>query len=425
VKKLTNKAMGNFYPPDWKEHKFGDLFEFEGGMSLSRAQLSDKGICYLHYGDIHKSNDNYIDVEKNQEEIPKLNTSLEKIKDKHLLGDGDIVFADASEDYEGIGKSIVVINKSNIPFISGLHTIVARDKTNLLDNGYKKFFLSDWNIRKQIMILATGISVLGISKENLKAVRVFLPPIKEQKKIATILSTWDKGIELKEKLIEQKKEQKKGLMQKLLTGEVRLPGFNGEWKRTYLKNITVGKGTYGINAPSVEKSSELPTYLRITDISDEGYLIKSGLQSVDHPDVNNYFLEENDIVFARTGASTGRTYLYDKSDGKLVYAGFLIKFSIDTNKAVPQYIKFCTQTEEYHNWVRVMSMRSGQPGINAEEYSKLPLNLPPIEEQLEISEILTKVEREIFLLKKETELIRLQKKGLMQLLLTGKVRVKV
>lgn len=141
--------------------------------------------------------------------------------------------------------------------------------------------------------------------------------------------------------------------------------------------------------------------------------------------IRTIIFRKNDIVFARTGASTGRTYLYDNSDGKLVYAGFLIKFSIDTNKAVPKYIKFCTQTEEYHNWVGVMSMRSGQPGINAEEYGQLPINLPPIKEQLEISNILSYLEREILLLESEREMITNQKNGLMQLLLTGKVRVKV
>ncbi|MEK9200178.1 restriction endonuclease subunit S [Ureibacillus sp. FSL E2-3493] len=270
---------------------------------------------------------------------------------------------------------------------------------------------------------ATGVPSLSAS--TIKNIKIEIPTFDEQKKIASILSTWDKAIELKEKLIEQKKEQKKGLMQKLLTGEVRLPGFKGKWEKVYLKDVVIGKGKYGINAPSVEKSSELPTYLRITDISDEGYVHTNGLQSVNHPNSNDYFLEKNDIVFARTGASTGRTYLYDNSDGKLVYAGFLIKFSIDTNKAVPKYIKFCTQTEEYHNWVGVMSMRSGQPGINAEEYGQLPINLPPIKEQLEISNILSYLEREILLLESEREMITNQKNGLMQLLLTGKVRVKV
>lgn len=78
-------------------------------------------------------------------------------------------------------------------------------------------------------------------------------------------------------------------MQKLLTGEVRLPGFKGKWEKVYLKDVVIGKGKYGINAPSVEKSSELPTYLRITDISDEGYVHTNGLQSVNHPNSNDYF----------------------------------------------------------------------------------------------------------------------------------------
>src|SRR5690606_109846 len=230
-------SNSNNYPLDWKCFRFDQLFNFEGGLSISRENLSDEGICYLHYGDIHTSTENYIDVKKDYDKLPKYNEKLQNINQKYLLNDGDIVIADASEDYEGIGKAVVIFNEENIPFISGLHTIVAKDKTDLIYRDFKRYFLSDWYIRKQMMFYATGISVFGLSKENVKKIQVILPSKLEQQKIADILSTWDKAIELKEKLIEQKKEQKKGLMQRLLTGKVRLPGFEGEWKKVRLGSI--------------------------------------------------------------------------------------------------------------------------------------------------------------------------------------------
>ena len=99
-----------------------------------------------------------------------------------------------------------------------------------------------------------------------------------------------------------------------------------------LKELTVdGRGHYGIGAPAVEKNDNLYTYLRITDIRDNGTLNMTDLKSVDDPDADKYILAPNDIVFARTGASTGRNYFYDGSDGIFVYAGFLIK-SLSLNK---------------------------------------------------------------------------------------------
>ena len=121
---------------------------------------------------------------------------------------------------------------------------------------------------------------------------------------------------------------------------------NREWKEVRLGDLVLnGKGVYGIAASAVEYSKDLPTYLRITDINDDGTLNTEGLKSVDDKESYKYYLSENDIVFARTGNSTGRTYFYDKRDGKFVFAGFLIKFSIDEKKVNPKCIKIYTMTE--------------------------------------------------------------------------------
>lgn len=113
-----------------------------------------------------------------------------------------------------------------------------------------------------------------------------------------------------------------------------------------LSKVTLGeisinnRGYYGIGASAVPYSESLFTYLRITDINDDGTLNTTDLKSVDDPDASKYLLRPNDIVFARTGASTGRNYFYDGIDGELVYAGFLIKFSIDEKKVNPRFIKY-------------------------------------------------------------------------------------
>ena len=140
-----------------------------------------------------------------------------------------------------------------------------------------------------------------------------------------------------------------------------------------LTEFSVGGGSYGISASAVNKSDELPTYLRITDIYDDGTIDFEGLMSVDDGKSGKYILEPNDIVFARTGGSTGRNYFYDGTDGEFVYAGFLIKFSIDPEKCNPKFIKYYCQSQDYKDWVQSFNTGSTRGNINAKTYGGMPI----------------------------------------------------
>ena len=196
-----------------------------------------------------------------------------------------------------------------------------------------------------------------------------------------------------------------------------------EWKVKRLELLCSNKGDYGINAPAVTYSKDLPTYLRITDIDDDGRFITADKTSVNSSNSENFRLKEGDILFARTGATVGKTYLYNPNDGDLVFAGFLIRFSLDTQKIIPSFLRAYTNTSIYWNWAKIISQRSGQPGINAAEYCSLQIPVPPLTEQQKIVEILSVWDKAI---EKQTQLIaklELRKKGLMQQLLTGKKRL--
>ena len=197
-----------------------------------------------------------------------------------------------------------------------------------------------------------------------------------------------------------------------------------DWEMKRLEEVCINDGDYGLNAPATDYDKNLPTYLRITDIDDDGNFNQSDKKSVNSPLSENYFLKDGDIVFARTGATVGKTYLYDKNDGELVYAGFLIKFTPDKERILPYYLKSQTNTKEYANWVSITSQRSGQPGINAAEYCSYKFVLPPLAEQKRICDLLSLWDTAIA---KQTALIEqltLRKRGLMQQLLTGKKRLK-
>ena len=166
--------------------------------------------------------------------------------------------------------------------------------------------------------------------------------------------------------------------------------------RTYtLDEISKGKGSYGIAASAVPFDSSLYTYLRITDINDDGSLNKSGLTSVDEDNAGNYLLKPNDIVFARTGNSTGRAYFYDGSDGELVYAGFLIKFSLDERKVNPRILKYYTHSKPYYDWVRSFDTGGTRGNINAKTYGNMPITLPSRPTQDRIVEILKSLDDKI------------------------------
>ena len=197
-----------------------------------------------------------------------------------------------------------------------------------------------------------------------------------------------------------------------------------DWEVKKLGECSSISGDYGINAPAVKFSEDLPTYLRITDIDDDGNYSKENKVSVKDDNSESFILDDEDIVFARTGATVGKTYLHNKKEnGDLVFAGFLIRFRTNFDILLPYYLKLYTNTDKYWNWVSVFSMRSGQPGINSKEYSNLKIPLPPLPEQKKIADCLSTwdcaIEKQSALINALTD----RKKALMQQLLTGKKRL--
>lgn len=185
--------------------------------------------------------------------------------------------------------------------------------------------------------------------------------------------------------------------------------FPCDWIKVSLGEVSAKKGEYGLNAPACEYEEGLPKYLRITDIDDQGRYIDNKA-CVNDADSHKYVLNKGDIVFARTGASVGKNYTYDEKDGILVYAGFLIKFSIKPQYNANLICSNC-RTKKYNNWVDKMCARSGQPGINAEEYATYSFIIPKsAQEQSRIAEILMQWDKAIELQEKLIEAYQKSKK---------------
>jgi type I restriction enzyme S subunit len=219
---LTGEKRLPGFSGDWELALFGDLFDFSGGYSASRDQLSNEGHCYLHYGDIHGSSKTSVNTSRDFLDIPKLSISLGRISEGSLLKHGDVVFVDASEDDAGTSKHLVIENEDDVPFISGLHTIVAKSKTNDLAHTYKHYCFQTSAIRQQFMFYAVGTKVSGISKTNIAKLTLPIPSIPEQIAIADVLSSMDVELAILEARRDKTRNIKQAMMQELLTGKTRL-----------------------------------------------------------------------------------------------------------------------------------------------------------------------------------------------------------
>lgn len=219
---LTGKKRLPGFSGAWEVKPLGDLFNFSGGFSASRDQLSTDGYCYLHYGDIHTSRKNFVNVRSEYQNIPKLDIPLKKVSTASLLDDGDVVFVDASEDDEGTSKHVVIVNPDKTPFISGLHTLVAKSRTNELDHQYRRYCFQTPAVKAQFRFFAVGTKVSGISKTNIAKVTLPVPTVPEQTAIATILSDMDAEFAALEEKLSKARAIKQGMMQELLTGRIRL-----------------------------------------------------------------------------------------------------------------------------------------------------------------------------------------------------------
>ncbi|SOE81031.1 Restriction endonuclease S subunit [Caballeronia arationis] len=306
----------------------------------------------------------------------------------------------------------------------GQRMVLLRINHDAVDSRYILYALLSESVQRSISVAGgTGSTVSNLRIPVLKELKILAPAKSEQRAIAMVVSDVDTQISSLDQLIAKKRDIKQAAMQQLLTGRHRLPGYAGTWKRKLLKDCVSCPPSYGINAPAVPYSDRLPRYIRITDITEDGRFAPDALVSVKDANAHCYQLSQGDLVFARTGASVGKSYRYTPNDGPLVYAGFLIRIRPDPAILLASFLAAFVSTDTYWNWVRLMSMRSGQPGINGREYGQLPVPLPEIGEQYAIADVLSDMDTELAALERKRDKTRALKQGMMQELLTGRIRL--
>ena len=248
---------------------------------------------------------------------------------------------------------------------------------------------------------------------------IMVPTVAEQDFIVEYLQSLDCLITLHQRKYDKLCVLKKSMLDKMFPKggsvypEIRFAGFTDPWEQRKLGEVAYGF-EYGLNAAASDFDGE-KKYLRITDIDDQTREFRT--DDLSSPDINNpiddkYLLKEGDILFARTGASVGKTYLYKASDGKTYYAGFLIRAHV-SDEADAGFIFQSALTERYKQFVLITSQRSGQPGINAQEYADLLLLLPSLPEQRRIGAFFDRLDSLITLHQRKLELLRNIKKSML------------
>ena len=371
----------------WANQTFSSIFSFLQNNTLSRAELDATGeVLNIHYGDVLIKYGSVLDA--SDKAIPHIVSGNESPNYVYLQ-DGDIVIADTAED-ETVGKATELFNVSENKIEAGLHTIPCRPIIPFAPM-YLGYYMNTPYYHKQLIPLMQGIKVLSVSKGNISKTEISAPKtIDEQQKISFLLHLIDQRAAIQSKVIETLKKYKRGVISVPLSSKNN-PYYSSEtWKEVALCDVASGF-EYGMNAAATVYDGS-HKYIRITDIDDNSHLYSQDVPVSPEGQVDEkYRVRENDILFARTGASVGKSYRYQRSDGDLYYAGFLIRIHVNSDVNCG-YVFQNTLTEAYRRWVLLESARSGQPGINAEQYKQYRFLLPPLEIQNKISTLATNLD---------------------------------
>lgn len=435
IKQGYKKTAVGIIPEEWGVKRFDKCFRHLRAYTFSRNELDYEGgdniIYNIHYGDIHSTfPKNLLDVKKDIAQIPRIKNP--DIKEPELLKNGDLVMADASEDYEGIGQSIELINIENEKIVSGTHTFPLRPIEKFAPR-YAGYIFSNFDTHKEIKKIATGISVFGISKANIAKVNIPIPPLPEQKAIADCLSTWDKAIEKQIQLIEFKKEFKKGLMQGFFNGSLTVKDgkvikakegedFTEDWEEIMLRDVIKVQGGYAFKS-SKFKEFGIPV-IRISNLDDKLNIITfDDIVYYDKISNKQFKVAKGDMMIAMSGATTGKTAIYTKDD--IAYLNQRVGLFKNKDENIFHYplLYFLVKTEEFENEIKKLLSTGAQPNISSSEIESVKIKIPTIEFQIAIAQVLQSADKEIGLLEQKLSALEKQKKGLMQVLLTGEKRL--
>ncbi len=428
------------FPQEWDVLKMRQCFSFGKGLSITKDDLVEEGIPVISYGQVHSKDNTGTGLsEVLYRYVPE---SFLRTGKSCLVQKNDFIFADTSEDYAGVGNCAFIDNNDTI--FAGYHSIIARPTSNALYPKYLAYlFLTDlW--RDQIRANVMGIKVFSITQQLLRDTYICVPRVSEQKRIVELLdescSKIDKIIANLERQIELLRKYKKSLITETVTKgldknvEMKDSGIPwigmipAHWETKRLKYVLKEPLQYGANELGDEFNEKYPRYIRITDITDDNQLKDEGKQSLLPKVAKPYLLKDGDVLFARSGATVGKTFYYMSSYGSAAFAGYLIKAETDATKVLPKFLYYTTLGNGYDNWKNMVFTQATIQNIGADKYSQYVVTKPPVQEQIKIISFLdaecSKIDNVIAKKEKQLQLMSKHKQSVIYEYVTGKKRVK-
>ena len=285
------------------------------------------------------------------------------------------------KDGAGVGRVMKLPAKSSI--IGTIQGIIPNEKIEI---DYLYYFLK----ARKLDHYYTGATIPHIYYKDYKKEKIELINKEEQKNRAKQLNIVQRIIELKEHQINELNELIKSQFVEMFE--------NKNFELKTLNDVSTIKGEYGSGASAGEFIEGQPRYVRITDIQEDGRLNNQSIASPKNEEnIDKYVLKYGDVLFARTGATVGKTYKYNENDGYCIYAGYCIRFRLDLNICNPDYIYIYTKTDNYKKWVENKQRVVAQPNINAKEYGNdLKIPIPPIELQNKFADFVKQIDKQKF-----------------------------
>ena len=405
--KVPSIRFAGFTDP-WEQRKLGDVASsFDYGLNAAATEYDGQN-KYLRITDI---DDETHEFSKSDLTTPLADLAMSA---DYLLKESDLLFARTGAS---VGKTYLYRQFDGMVYFAGF-LIRARIGEGADPEFAYQATLTD-AYKKYVAITSQRSGQPGVNAQEYADYQLMLPSKTEQQQIGMTLRSLDNLITLHQRKYDKLVIFKKSMLEKMFpkdgesVPEIRFAGFTDPWEQRKLGDVA-SSFDYGLNAAATEYDGQ-NKYLRITDIDDETHeFSKSDLTTplADLAMSADYLLKESDLLFARTGASVGKTYLYRQFDGMVYFAGFLIRARIGEG-ADPEFAYQATLTDAYKKYVAITSQRSGQPGVNAQEYADYQLMLPSKTEQQQIGMTLRSLDNLITLHQRKLELLRNIKKSLL------------
>jgi len=386
-------------PDGWKIHNLGHFMDFKNGVNASKESYG-KGVRFVNVMDVFKSNILKKNLITGSVEIS------DKQKNEYSVKYGDILFNRTSETPGEIAYSSVYIDDEIITF--GGFVIRGRQKIDILSPDYAKYCFKDYYVRKDIIRKSQGVVRSNIGQKDLNKVNILIPPKTEQEAIAEILEKWDEAIEKTSKLIEAKKKGLKYLIARLIN------------KSSYSRGRV---SDFAIEVSTRNKESKIERVLSVTNRN--GFILPEDRfeRRIASSDVSNYkIVEYGQYAYNPSRINVGSIARLDQWNCGALSPMYTI-FDLNDKKIDSDYFLHWLSSTEAKQRIKNSSQGSVRETVGFSDFGLIPIPIPNLQKQQEIAKTLNTAKKEITILEEILAKYKSQKKGLMQKLLTGKIRV--